>query len=110
MGPSTSAPTPRAIRCARPCARCRGSSRCGSAPCVPGHVSDAEYRALVEQTALFLKGRDEELLKMLYGQMREATEALRFEEAGRIYRRIKAIERTIEGQKVTSRQDRDQDV
>ena len=47
---------------------------------------------------------------MLYGQMREASEALRFEEAGRIYRRIGAIERTIERQKVTSGQERDQDV
>ena len=83
--------------------------RC-SAPCVPGHVSDDEYRALVEETALFLKGRDEELLKMLYAQMREASEQLRFEEAGRIYRRIGAIERTIERQKVTSSQERDQDV
>jgi excinuclease ABC subunit C len=83
--------------------------RC-SAPCVPGHVSDDEYRALVEQTALFLKGRDEELLKMLYAQMHEAAGALRFEEAGRIYRRIGAIERTIERQKVTSGQERDQDV
>jgi excinuclease ABC subunit C len=83
--------------------------RC-SAPCVPGHVSDEEYAALVEQTALFLRGRDEELLKMLYAQMHGASQVLRFEEAGRIYRRIKAIERTIERQKVTSGQDRDQDV
>jgi excinuclease ABC subunit C len=83
--------------------------RC-SAPCVPGHVSNEEYRALVEQTALFLRGRDEELLKMLYGQMHEASGALRFEEAARIYRRIGAIERTIERQKVTSGQERDQDV
>jgi excinuclease ABC subunit C len=83
--------------------------RC-SAPCVPGHVSGDEYRALVEQTALFLKGRDEELLKMLYAQMHEAAGALRFEEAGRLYRRIGAIERTIERQKVTGSQERDQDV
>ena len=83
--------------------------RC-SAPCVPGHVSDEEYRALVEQTALFLRGRDEELLKMLYAQMRDASEGLRFEEAGRIYRRIGAIERTVERQKVTSGQEGDQDV
>jgi excinuclease ABC subunit C len=83
--------------------------RC-SAPCVPGHVSDEEYGALVEQTALFLKGRDEDLAKMLYAQMRDASEALRYEEAGRIYRRIGAIERTIERQKVTSGQERDQDV
>jgi excinuclease ABC subunit C len=83
--------------------------RC-SAPCVPGHVSDDEYQALVDQTAMFLKGRDEELVKMLYAQMHEAAGALRFEEAGRIYRRIGAIERTIERQKVTSGQERDQDV
>ena len=83
--------------------------RC-SAPCVPGHVSDDEYRALVEQTALFLRGRDEELLKKLYAQMHEASQSLRFEEAGRIYRRIGAIERTIERQKVTSGQERDQDI
>jgi excinuclease ABC subunit C len=83
--------------------------RC-SAPCVPGHVTDDDYRAIVEQTALFLRGRDEELLKMLYGQVHEASQSLRFEEAGRVYRRIRAIERTIERQKVTSAQDRDQDV
>src|ERR671924_1294184 len=83
--------------------------RC-SAPCVPGQVSDEEYQGLVEQTALFLRGRDEELLKMLYAQMHGASGALRFEEAGRIYRRIGAIERTIERQKVTSGQERDQDV
>jgi excinuclease ABC subunit C len=83
--------------------------RC-SAPCVPGYVTDEEYRAIVEQTALFLRGRDEELLKMLYAQMHEASAALRFEEAGRLYRRIRAIERTLERQKVTSAQDRDQDV
>ena len=83
--------------------------RC-SAPCVPGHVSDEEYRGLVEQTAMFLKGRDEELLKMLYARMHEASGGLQFEEAGRLYRRIGAIERTIERQKVTSGQERDQDV
>lgn len=83
--------------------------RC-SAPCIPGYVTDDEYRAIVEQTALFLRGRDEELLKMLYGQVHDASQALRFEEAGRVYRRIRAIERTIERQKVTSAQDRDQDV
>jgi excinuclease ABC subunit C len=83
--------------------------RC-SAPCVPGHVTDEEYRAMVDQTALFLRGRDEELLKLLYGQVHEASTSLRFEEAGRIYRRIRAVERTIERQKVTSAQDRDQDV
>ena len=83
--------------------------RC-SAPCVPGHVSDEEYRSLVEQTALFLKGRDEDLRKILTGQMHEASQELRFEEAGRIYRRLQAIERTIERQKVTSVQNRDQDV
>jgi excinuclease ABC subunit C len=83
--------------------------RC-SAPCVPGHVSDEEYQALVEQTALFLRGRDEELVKMLRAQMQEAADELHFEEAGRIYRRLGAIERTIERQKVTSGQERDQDV
>ncbi|MBI3328094.1 MAG: excinuclease ABC subunit UvrC [Nitrospinae bacterium] len=83
--------------------------RC-SAPCVPGHISDEEYRSLVEQTALFLKGRDDDLRKMLTGQMHDASEDLHFEEAGRIYRRLQAIERTIERQKVTSVQNRDQDV
>jgi excinuclease ABC subunit C len=83
--------------------------RC-SAPCVPGHVSDEEYRSLVDQTALFLKGRDEDLRNMLTAQMHEASKALRFEEAGRLYRRIQAIDQTIERQKMTSMQNRDQDV
>ena len=48
--------------------------RC-SAPCVPGHVSDDEYRAFGGRNRLFLKGRDEELLKMLHAQMRGTSRA-----------------------------------
>ncbi len=79
-------------------------------PCVEGLTTKEEYDELVSQVTLLLRGSGTELIKRLKEQMHEASEALRFEEAGRIYRRIQAIAQTVERQKVTSVQLRDQDV
>ncbi len=78
------------------------------APCV-GYCSEEEYRPIVEETILFLKGRNKELLERLNDRMIKEAEALRFEDAARIRDQIRAIERTLEKQKtaLTSRIDQD---
>jgi len=63
--------------------------RC-SAPCV-GLVSEAEYSALVKDSADFLEGRSTELQERLAAEMRQASDALAFEHAARLRNRIRAL-------------------
>ncbi len=50
------------------------------APCI-GKVTEAEYRARVEEVCAFLRGERMEMLKELRSEMEAAAEGLRFEEA-----------------------------
>ena len=79
------------------------------APCV-NDVSEIEYRAIVDQVRLFLEGRNRELLKQLQKKMKDAAEALDFEQAALIRDQIKSIEMTIEQQHVVSVRLEDQDI
>jgi excinuclease ABC subunit C len=63
--------------------------RC-SAPCV-GRLSDADYRALVEQARDFLTGRSSDIQQQLRDAMEAASERLDFEGAAVIRDRIKAL-------------------
>ncbi|MBI3439160.1 MAG: excinuclease ABC subunit UvrC [Proteobacteria bacterium] len=63
--------------------------RC-SGPCV-GLVSEAEYGALVKDSADFLEGRSTELQERLANEMRQASDALEFEHAARLRNRIRAL-------------------
>ena len=80
------------------------------APCVPGHTTEAEYQELVEQVALHLRGRSDDIVKTLKAQIREASDDLRFEDAARLHRRLQAVEETTGKQRVTSVKQRDQDI
>ncbi len=80
------------------------------APCVPGHTTEAEYQELVEQVALHLRGRSDDIVKTLKAQIRQASDELRFEDAARLYRRLQAVEETTGKQRVTSMKQRDQDI
>lgn len=80
------------------------------APCVEGYTTKQEYSELVSQVVMLLQGRSEELLDKLRGKMLKESEALNFEEAGRIYQRILAMEKTVERQKVSLAQFIDQDL
>ncbi len=82
--------------------RCAGVCR--------GQVSEEEYAARVRDAVLFLQGRSKELLERLRRRMKEASEGLRFEEAARIRDQIRAVERTIEGQRVVTPLGKDRDV
>lgn len=82
--------------------------RC-SGPCISA-VNQVEYQQIVENVALFLEGRGEELLPNLNGQMEHAADGLDFEKAAKIRDEIKAIEHVLEHQKIVSGKGRTFDV
>ena len=69
------------------------------APCVE-RCTREEYDRHVRKTLQFLKGQDQEVLKELYSEMEEASQALEFERAAMILRSIRYIEATMEKQNV----------
>jgi len=79
------------------------------APC-RGRITAGEYRTIVSEAIFFLEGRGEKLIRQLRVRMNEAAETLNFEEAGRIRDKIRAIETTLEKQRIVSGSFRDQDV
>src|SRR3954451_24641002 len=83
----------------RPCLlyhikRCQG-------PCIEAISKDA-YRADIEQVELFLEGRQESLVRALRDDMKRASERQDYEHAGITRDKIKAIERTMESQKMAA--------
>jgi excinuclease ABC subunit C len=54
-------------------------------------VNEAEYGALVKDSADFLEGRSSQLQERLATEMREASDALEFEHAARLRNRIRAL-------------------
>jgi excinuclease ABC subunit C len=80
------------------------------APCVPGYTTPAAYDELVRQVTLHLRGRSDEIVNTLKAQIAEASEDLRFEDAGRLYKRLQAVQETIGKQRVTAMKQRDQDI
>lgn len=79
-------------------------------PCIDDLADEKAYRAMIEEIVLFLKGKKQELVDALREQMdREAAEE-RYEEAAETRDRIRAIDQTIEGQKIHSMSFADRDV
>jgi excinuclease ABC subunit C len=83
----------------RPCLlyhikRCQG-------PCIQAIEKDA-YRADIEQVELFLEGRQESLVKALRDDMTRASERQDYERAAVVRDKVKAIERTMESQKMAA--------
>lgn len=79
------------------------------APCFK--LIDAErYRAVVKEVELFLKGRSQELIKMLEERMEEASNQLDFEMAAKIRDRITSLKKTLEKQKAVLLDFTDRDV
>ncbi|MCS6936428.1 MAG: excinuclease ABC subunit UvrC [Candidatus Bipolaricaulota bacterium] len=62
------------------------------APCVAA-IPVEDYAKLVENATLFLRGRQNELLRQLRAQMESASERLEFERAAHLRDQIQAIER-----------------
>jgi excinuclease ABC subunit C len=82
--------------------------RC-QAPCV-GYVGKADYRAQIEQIERFLEGRQEAVARELTRQMQAASEATEYERAAALRDKVKAIERTMESQKMAAHAATEEDV
>ena len=83
----------------RPCLlyhikRCQG-------PCIQA-ISKADYRADIEQVELFLDGRQETLVRALRKEMAAASERQEYERAASLRDKVRAIERTMESQKMAA--------
>lgn len=75
-----------------------------------GNVSREEYMESVNKAVDFLEGRDSEIKKMLNTKMKEASEALRFEDAAVFRDYLAAIETISEKQRVVLKKPEDLDV
>ena len=82
--------------------------RC-TAPCT-GKITKDDYSKIVQDVILFLKGRNDTLLKYLNERMHHASEELRFEEAAKLRDQIEAVESVIKKQKIISTNLENQDV
>ncbi len=92
---------------ARPCLlyhikRCQG-------PCIEAISRDA-YASDIEQVVLFLEGRQELLARALRHEMAAASEATEYERAAALRDKLRAIERTMESQKMAARSDAEADL
>jgi excinuclease ABC subunit C len=84
---------------ARPCLlyhikRCQG-------PCIEA-IDKAAYRADIEQVMLFLEGRQEQVARRLRQEMSQASAALDYERAAAMRDKLRAVERTMESQKMAA--------
>ncbi|MEZ4599908.1 MAG: excinuclease ABC subunit UvrC [Syntrophotaleaceae bacterium] len=80
-----------------------------SAPC-QGLIDAGEYQSLVDGAVALLTGKEREVLEDLRQRMSRAAENLDFEDAARLRDQIRAIEETVERQKVVAADGGDQDV
>ncbi len=79
------------------------------APCA-GLANPDEYRKIVQQVALFLQGKGDDLIRQLTAQMEEAAENLEFERAAKIRDQIRALQEVLQRQKVIHPEGIDEDV
>ena len=79
------------------------------APCVY-EMPSGEYGRGVEDAVAFLEGREGELTERLQARMRELAGAQRFEEAARVRDQLRAVERSLETQRVLMDDRADRDV
>lgn len=78
-------------------------------PC-QGNVKRDEYRAFMQDICNFLGGRQENIIKRLEKDMKEASDNLDFEKAARIRDKINSLKHITEKQKIISTAMEDQDV
>jgi len=91
----------------RPCLQ-HQIKRC-DAPCV-FPLPPEEYGKQVQDVALFLEGKDGELIGRLQARMKEAAQAMEYEIAGGLRDQLESLKQTLESQRVVSSDRRDQDI
>jgi len=82
--------------------------RC-TAPCT-GQVTAAQYAEDVKNAALFLEGREDDVIRALTDRMQAAAAALRYEEAAALRDQVRALSRVQARQYVESERGIDADV
>src|SRR5437773_4195625 len=82
-------------RCPGPCAR---------------RISSDDYKARINEVALFMEGRSDILVRELHDRMGSAADRLDFENAARYRDQLHSIERIADRQKVLTRGRDDQDI
>jgi excinuclease ABC subunit C len=80
-----------------------------SAPCV-NYIDKEQYSQLLKKVILFLKGRRSEILQDLKSNMETLARQERFEDAAKVRDQIRALEKTLESQRIVSSEDIDRDV
>lgn len=98
---------PRDIGVERPCLNYH-IKQC-MAPC-QGCIGKEEYRRKVEQALDFLNGNYNTILKELEGRMKEAAEAMEFEEAARYRDLYNSVKSVSQKQKITDSVGEDRDI
>jgi excinuclease ABC subunit C len=78
-------------------------------PCI-GAVEKQEYHDVINQVILFLRGKQELILRELTTKMKAAAQQLQFERAALLRDQIKAIEKVIEGQRIATTLQGEKDV
>jgi len=73
-------------------------------------ISTEDYKARINEVALFMEGRSDLLVRELEGRMRSSAERLDFENAARYRDQLQSIERIADRQKVLTRGRDDQDI
>jgi excinuclease ABC subunit C len=91
----------------RPCFYAQ-AGRC-PAPCA-GMISKEDYRRLVDEVVMFLRGKTREVVGILRERMERAAEGEEFELAALLRDRIRAVEQTVERQAVVGSEDEEADV
>ena len=79
------------------------------APCI-GATTKEEYAEVINQVIQFLEGKEEMVVQELEKKMKQAAEALNFEQAVILRDQIEAVEKVIEGQRIATMVRGEQDV
>jgi len=79
------------------------------APCT-SYCTREEYAEVIEQVILFLEGKADDVLRRLRKQMDEAAGRMEYERAAQVRDQLRAIERTVERQMVSTTRKEDVDI
>ena len=79
-------------------------------PCVEGLTTDEIYTRSVRDVRLFLEGRHNDLARELGKRMQEASDEMRFEEAGGLHDLLVTVEEMEERQKMAAASGNDTDI
>lgn len=79
------------------------------APCI-GAINNQQYRALIDQVVRFMEGQVDTVLKEIEQEMEAASDRLEFEQAASLRDRLRAAQRVVEQQAVTTTSREDEDV